>query len=113
MSKTVEERAASVASMVIEWVEGGLAGGTDWRNGLKRIIAARLRRLEAPSNLPAPEAVQFYSGIVSKDEFAHIRESVGNLASWRGHVITNYRAFPSPEGPSVDVIGIPVPAYEA
>lgn len=42
-----ERQAASLAAMVTEYVEGGIRGGTDWRNGLETIIAARLRRIAA------------------------------------------------------------------
>jgi hypothetical protein len=40
-----EKIAQSIASMVTEWVEGGIRGGTDWRNGLPSIIEKRLARL--------------------------------------------------------------------
>lgn len=47
------EVAKSIASMVAEWVEGGIRGGTDWRNGLDIVIAKRLERLAALSPSPA------------------------------------------------------------
>lgn len=37
--------AKSLAQMVIEWVDGGIDIGTDWRPGLEAVIAARLTRL--------------------------------------------------------------------
>ncbi|MCF1468529.1 hypothetical protein FS764_16605 [Agrobacterium vitis] len=40
-----EAMAKSIADMVIEWVDGGIAGGTDWRTGLPLIIEQRLSRL--------------------------------------------------------------------
>lgn len=42
--------AKSISDMVIEYVEGGIRGGTDWRNGLETIISRRLNRLAAPSS---------------------------------------------------------------
>ncbi|MVA32636.1 hypothetical protein [Agrobacterium vitis] len=40
-----EAMAKSIADMIIEWVNGGIAGGTDWRTGLPLIIEQRLSRL--------------------------------------------------------------------
>jgi hypothetical protein len=37
--------AASLAQMVIEWVEGGIKSGEDWKSGLAPIIDKRLHRL--------------------------------------------------------------------
>ena len=36
--------AASIAQMVTEWVDAGIALGTDWRPGLARIIGLRMAR---------------------------------------------------------------------
>lgn len=47
-----EELAKSLASMITEYVEGGIRSNQDWRNGLDAIILARLNRL-----LRAPVAV--------------------------------------------------------
>lgn len=33
-----------LASMIIKWVEGGINGGTNWRNGLAEVITKRLQR---------------------------------------------------------------------
>lgn len=41
-----EKIAQSIADMVTEWVEGGIRGGTDWRNGLAVIIEKRLDRFK-------------------------------------------------------------------
>jgi hypothetical protein len=46
-----QEAALSVALAVIEWVEGGLRLGTDWRNGLAELIALRLRRFDAAARV--------------------------------------------------------------
>lgn len=45
--------AKSLASMLTEYVEGGIRSNQNWRNGLNEIILARLRRLIAS---PAPLA---------------------------------------------------------
>lgn len=48
----LERVAKSLASMLIEYVEGGISSNQNWRNGLNEIILARLRRLASP----APDA---------------------------------------------------------
>ncbi len=47
----IEAAAKSIATMVTEYVEGGIKGETDWRNGLESIIAKRLSRFAAPLRL--------------------------------------------------------------
>lgn len=37
--------AESLAKMIIQWVDGGTAMGTDWRTGLASVIELRLERL--------------------------------------------------------------------
>lgn len=49
--------AASLAPMVTEWVESGLSMGTDWRHGLARVIALRIRRLAAQPAAEQPDTV--------------------------------------------------------
>jgi hypothetical protein len=49
-SGQVTDIAKSLASMVIEWVEGGLRLNTDWRTGLADVIQARLTRLMRAKN---------------------------------------------------------------
>ena len=49
-----ERQAASLAAMVIDWVDGGLRGGTDWRPGLEGIILARLIRLKNQTSEAKP-----------------------------------------------------------
>ena len=41
-----DRQAASLAAMITEYVEGGIASGQDWRNGMEAVILARLRRLQ-------------------------------------------------------------------
>lgn len=41
---TTAGAAESVAAMVVEWVEMGIKGGADWREGLPILIARRLAR---------------------------------------------------------------------
>lgn len=47
----LERIAESLASMLIEYIEGGINSNQNWRNGLNEIICARLRRLA-----PVPDA---------------------------------------------------------
>ena len=42
-----KDAAANLAQMVTEWVDGGIAGGTDWRPGLASVIEKRLDRLNS------------------------------------------------------------------
>lgn len=37
----------NLSSMIIDWVDGGIKSGTDWRNGLQEVIGKRLERLAA------------------------------------------------------------------
>lgn len=37
--------ARSLSEMIVEWVDGGIRAGTNWRPGLEAILALRLRRL--------------------------------------------------------------------
>jgi hypothetical protein len=55
MSKKLEldKAAESIAGMVIEWVDGGIKMGTDWRPGLASVIQHRLNRVDALSQLAA------------------------------------------------------------
>jgi hypothetical protein len=41
--------ATSLASMIEEWVDGGIRMGTDWRPGLVGVITRRLKRFQAPA----------------------------------------------------------------
>lgn len=50
-----ESTAKSVASMIIEWVDGANSMGLDWRPGLVNVIQARLYRIAAPHVLPVSE----------------------------------------------------------
>ncbi len=47
MRITTDAAADSLAKMVIDWVDGGIAGGTDWRPGLANVIKHRLDRLNS------------------------------------------------------------------
>jgi hypothetical protein len=44
--------ANSLAAMITEWIEGGIKGGTDWRNHLPTLIARRLERFEVSKCVP-------------------------------------------------------------
>jgi hypothetical protein len=44
--------ANNLAAMITEWIEGGIKGGTDWRNQLPTLIARRLERFEVSQRLP-------------------------------------------------------------
>src|SRR5258708_4252738 len=62
---TDAREAESIASMVTDYVEGGLRMGTDWRRGLAEIIDLRLKRLkEAP---PAREQQPEQAGDLCAD----------------------------------------------
>jgi hypothetical protein len=54
--------AQSIASMVAEWVDGGISMGTDWRPGLADVITKRLARFQAPEG--APDLVRRLRGLV-------------------------------------------------
>lgn len=45
----VDRAAKSLADMVTEWVDGGIAMNTDWRNGLYSVIKKRLGRFAKPA----------------------------------------------------------------
>ncbi len=45
--------AENLAAMVVEWVDGGIKAGTDWRPGLAAVIAKRLRRFADDNDPPA------------------------------------------------------------
>ena len=40
-----QREADSLSAMIIEWVDGGVALGTDWKHGLSNAIKLRLDRL--------------------------------------------------------------------
>lgn len=40
-----QREADSLSAMIIEWVDGGVALGTDWKHGLSNVIKLRLERL--------------------------------------------------------------------
>jgi hypothetical protein len=79
---TKAEAAKSIASMVAEWVEGGIRGGTDWRNGLEAVISKRLERLTAaPASSAEPVNVKFgdmpsYGQATGKDLLAAVHEAI-------------------------------------
>jgi hypothetical protein len=47
-----DDAATSIAQMVTEWVDGGIAMGTDWRPGLASIIGKRLARFSQNEEIP-------------------------------------------------------------
>ncbi|WP_159953150.1 DUF551 domain-containing protein [Rhizobium sp. 18065] len=86
----VERQAASVAAMVTEYVEGGLKGKTDWRNGLETIIFARLKRLEASREFLAevndkshPRFIAGYTAGLNDGRLERQRQPSPNLFGWR------------------------------
>lgn len=48
----VDRLAQSLAQMIIEWVDGGIKMGTDWRPGLASVIARRTTRVLNPGLTP-------------------------------------------------------------
>jgi septal ring factor EnvC (AmiA/AmiB activator) len=55
MSKTIasDKAAESIATMVTEWVDGGIKMGTDWRPGLASVIQLRMNRVDTQAELAA------------------------------------------------------------
>lgn len=92
MSKKLElgNAAESIATMVIEWVDGGIKMGTDWRSGLASVIQLRLDRVDAISQLAAlREELAAEKDRHSRDideadeETSALREVIRDLKSWR------------------------------
>lgn len=85
MSKKLEldKAAESIATMVTEWVDGGIKMGTDWRSGLASIIQLRLDRVDAISQLAA------------------LREELANVKRSRSDELENYNTLISEHAETV------------
>ena len=83
--------AKSLASMLIEYVDGGINSGQNWRNGFGEIILARLRRHLPPSTGAASAPASGGFGVVCEickgphdnDALSDICRRCEDTAPWR------------------------------